>query len=380
MRRRNEKSVEWYALVASVLLHIVFLVILFFNKPTHQAPPQLIEVTIEPPAAFKAPSTTSQTKQIVSPSEAPQAKPPDITQRLSEQDTATEVEKIKRGDGGGNPNPKSAAAPLAPPAKQAPPSQDAKPEKSSPQKETTTKQAPPSPEKPSQEREERDPPKPPSERAVTKPQQLTNLRLDTGTLEEKFGKSKPNDTPSKSPSGGRTEQKPTTQQLSQYQAFNRPPGSGAAFLGSGGLSDYLPNLPDGDITLLNAKANQYAGFVRRVAIQVFTELRSRGWDDLTASEVRRISDFTTVEAVLSRSGKLLSVTIERSSGSQPFDGVLLEAAQAGARDPNPPPGAVADDGLIHFVFKARSWTSTAANPRSGALRERRWLLLATGLK
>jgi TonB family protein len=368
-------------LLGSVLLHIVFLALLFIHKPNFPTTPPLIEVTIEPPSVIKGPPQTAPSKQIVSPSEAPNIPPKENTERISERDSAAEVEKIKRGDGGGAPGPRS---PPAPPVKEPvkenqTPKQPAPLRKQEPEQKSKSRAQTEEEPKESQARDKAEE-KTAQDKTPSKPQHLTNLRLDSSTLEEKFGKGAPNDTSSKSPAAARAGSKSAAQQLSQYQAFSRPPGSGAAFVGSGGLSDYLPNLPDGDITLLNAKANQYAGFVRRVAIQVFTELRSRGWDDLTASEVRRISDFTTVEAVLSRSGKLLSVNVQRGSGSQPFDGVLLEAAQAGARDPNPPPGAVADDGLIHFIFKARSWTSTAANPRSGALRERRWLLLATGLE
>ena len=168
--------------------------------------------------------------------------------------------------------------------------------------------------------------------------------------------------------------------LNEYQAFSRPPGSGAAFLGNAGINDHLPNLPDGDITLLNAKANIYASFVRRVAVQVFTQLRSQGWEKLSQQQIQQLSDFTTIEAVLSRQGKLLSVRILSSSGSTHFDSVVNLSVSAGVRDPNPPPGAEAQDGAIHFIFKARSWSQMGFNRRSGASLEQRWLLLATGLE
>ena len=53
-------------------------------------------------------------------------------------------------------------------------------------------------------------------------------------------------------------------------------GTGAKFFGNSGSTDYLPNLPDGDITLLNTKADHFAVFVRRVAARVFAALRSSG--------------------------------------------------------------------------------------------------------
>jgi hypothetical protein len=145
--------------------------------------------------------------------------------------------------------------------------------------------------------------------------------------------------------------------LSKYEAFSRPPGSGATFVGSGGVSDHLPNLPDGDITLLNAKANTYAGFVRRVAVQVFAQLRSQGWEKLTMGEVRRIDDFTTIEAILSPEGRFMTMRIVEGSGSSSFDSVVKQSVAVGARDPNPPAGG-----------------------RAGGPSEHRWLLLATGLE
>jgi hypothetical protein len=168
--------------------------------------------------------------------------------------------------------------------------------------------------------------------------------------------------------------------LSKYEAFSRPPGSGATFVGSGGVSDHLPNLPDGDITLLNAKANTYAGFVRRVAVQVFAQLRSQGWEKLTMGEVRRIGDFTTIEAILSPEGRFMTMRIVEGSGSPSFDSVVKQSVAVGARDPNPPAGARASDGKIHFIFKARSWASIGAGGRAGGPSEHRWLLLATGLE
>jgi hypothetical protein len=203
---------------------------------------------------------------------------------------------------------------------------------------------------------------------------LKNLTLDDSTLTKKFGKNQSE--PSKQPAP--SQQSATN--LNQYRAFSRPQGSGATFIGSAGVSDHLPSLPDGDITLLNAKANTYAGFVRRVAVQVFGQLKSKGWERLSAGELRALSDFTTVEAVLSPEGNLIKTVIIGSSGSTSFDTVVNQSAASGARDPNPPPGARANDGNIHFIFKARSWSQIGVSPRNGLPSERRWLLLATGLE
>lgn len=164
------------------------------------------------------------------------------------------------------------------------------------------------------------------------------------------------------------------------EAFSRPQGSGARFLGLSGIPDYLPHLPDGDITLLNAKANRFAVFVRRVALQVFSKLRQVGWESLTARDIRAISGFSTVKVVLSPRGEILSLKVFESGGSRRFDEVVAEAARIGARDPHPPAQAALSDGNIHLVFKARSWSRFGASGRNGAVSERRWLFLATGLE
>lgn len=161
--------------------------------------------------------------------------------------------------------------------------------------------------------------------------------------------------------------------------FSRPSGSGAAIVGLRGSSDYLPNLPDGDLTLLNTKANRFAVFVRRVATQVFGQLRRSGWENLSPGDIDRIRDFTTVNATLTPQGELLGVTIAASSGSPRFDEVVLDAVRAGARDPHPPPGAEASDGNIHFIFRSKSWVRLSTDPRAPGFGERRWILLGTGL-
>jgi hypothetical protein len=97
------------------------------------------------------------------------------------------------------------------------------------------------------------------------------------------------------------------------------------------------------------------------------------------SEVRRINDFTTIEAILSPEGRFVTMRLIEGSGSAQFDSVVKQAVPAGMRDPNPPAGARASDGMIHFIFKARSWASIGAG-RSGAPSEHRWILLATGLE
>jgi hypothetical protein len=291
-------------------------------------------------------------RQIVTASEATNATAPTTPTRLeAERESSAEKEQIRRGDplAGAAIGEKGAAAPQR--ASQPAARQQTKP--------TSQARQAPSPREPRP--------------AATEP--LKDLLLDPETMLRSFA------APTKKT---RNEQNPLAidqaSALAGYAPFSRPFGSGARFLGASGSSDYLPTLPDGDITLLNAKASQYAVFVRRVATQVFTELRTQGWEMLSGSDIRAATRFAVVEATLSPKGALLNVTLHSGSGSQRFDSLLQSAAKSGARDSNPPVGALAADGNIHFIFQAQSWVDLVPAPRSGVLSERRWLLLATGLE
>jgi TonB family protein len=360
---KRKKSIRPYpnnhdqiGLVASLVLHALLVLLLFDTRAPQPPIVTAIEVTIEPP------TRQQQRQQIVSPSNAPPTTPLENTTRLSEQDSRAEVEQIRRGDGGGIPGEQSKAPPAEPvtATAKAPVSKPSEPQKKT-QHSTNDKSSGP---------REQQPPAP--KRDIN----VRDLKLDDSTLALKFGNTPKNQASTSPPSGATS----PTKSLSDYQAFSRPPGSGAAFFGSAGISDHLPNLPDGDITLLNAKANIYASFVRRVAIQVFTQLRSQGWERLSAQQIRQLSGFATVEAILSPEGKFIRAAIVESSGSDAFDSVLHTSAVKGTSDPNPPPGALAKDGNIHFIFKARSWSQIGVSRRSGAPVEQRWLLLATGLE
>lgn len=334
----------------SIALHILIL-LLILRAPVLTLPEQsVIDVT------FEVPKSPAPKQQIVSPPQVKSEKPPEQTDRISEIDATAIKEQIKRGIEGGMPN--DPAPPIQSPPQ---PKQAQVKERPQPQR---------NPAEPKEPRRQE-----PSQQESRKAGEhhLKDLRLDDATLAMKFGSTprKPLSAPSSSTA---------SPDLSNYAAFSRPPGSGATFVGSGGVSDHLPNLPDGDITLLNAKANTYAGFVRRVAVQVFAQLRSQGWEKLSMNEVRRIEDFATIEAVLSPEGRFMTMHLIEGSGSSAFDSVVKLSVSGGARDPNPPVGARASDGNIHFIFKARSWSSVGVNPRSGTPSEHRWLLLATGLE
>ena len=146
--------------------------------------------------------------------------------------------------------------------------------------------------------------------------------------------------------------------------------------GRGGSMDFLPAIREGDITLLNTKAEQFAPFVRRVAVRVFENfiiLLRRSYANGEVSAEEQVS----VEAVMDKSGRLVSLTTKERSVTSALatDRSLQSALHEGFFDRNPPPGAESNDGNIHFMFMAR--VVGVADP-SGR-RVPAWALLGTGL-
>lgn len=314
------RYIAW-GLLVSILIHGIIAGVFASTIRTELKPPQIFTVALEPPRPNKLSS------QIVSPSEAPLAAVSKPDAYLSDKDRTVVQEQIKRGAPDSGPS-------VGRPSEPKPPAQQSAP-------------------------------KTPAQQTVAASRPLA-LKLDSATKRELFGATKASK---------------ASPRESEPQPFSRPEGSGARFFGAAGSADFMPNLPDGDITLLNEKADQFAVFVRRVASQVFSELRSSGWERLSAADVRAIQNFSTVRATLSLSGKLVKVELLEASGSSQFDTVLQEAIGKGASDPHPPPEAARADGQIAFIFKSKSWVKLrpGSNPRS-PLTEGRWLLLATGLE
>ena len=333
---QNHDSLK-QGLLLSLGFHLILLIYFWqFTVNLDYKNPEPIKITLK---EIKEPFKTK--KQIITP---PDIKPskvePKETNKLSDKNFIVEKEQIKRGI---DPN----AGPIV--------SGKNKPAASQGQQTKQKKEASKQANKTSEEKVKK----------VDK--QIKTLSLDANTLFKKYTKTEQE--------AHRNKQE---NQLSGYRAFSRPQGSGAAFMGQAGVSDFIPNLPDGDITLLNAKADKFAVFVRRVATRVFGALRTVGWEQVRALDIKTIREYSTVRAVLDSKGKLIDIRLEGNSGSHRFDKVLMQAANKGAQDPNPPPDAVASDGNYHFIFKSKSWV-TIYPGRRGAPVERRWLLLATGL-
>ncbi len=365
------------AFVCSVLLHIIFFAA-FLRAPSHIAKSNENVLTVFPVQfePLPLPKIEVSKRQIVTPPVNQNDKVPNQTRFLSDKNSSTEVETIKRGDGidagAIKSTTKSAtevqtdsikregnAPSISPPrsTKQTPSIGKTK-ESVIAAEQSNSKQL--FYDKTSSRKFEQS-----NTQKITK---TLDLSTDYGLLNklniEAKQKAKAND----------------NQGTSDPLPFSRGVGANAKFIGVNGTSDFIPDIKDGDITLLNTKADQYAVFVRRVATSVFYHLKDKGWSSLAASDIRAIRQDVVVLARLSKDGKLISAVIQKSSDSPSFDSCMLEAVKSAAHDPHPPSAALSRNGTYDFIFMAKAWSRFGVMQRNGFPREERWLLLKTGLE
>jgi hypothetical protein len=120
-----------------------------------------------------------------------------------------------------------------------------------------------------------------------------------------------------------------------------------------GTLDFLPDVREGDITLLNTKAELFAPFVRRVAVRVFQNLLILLRRDLP-NFAGTVEETVALEAIMTRDGELASLNIKERSSAQSIGSgrMLQQACRQGFFDRNPPAGAESDDGQIHFLLQS----------------------------
>jgi hypothetical protein len=350
-------------LALSILLHALFLLLLAVRAMlSPQAPATPFEVQILQPdtaTAAKPPSETELAQkaapaipeppipvpknQIVSPPDSPEEKP-DHARLFSDRDSRALEEMIKRGE-------------PAPPAR--PPSQVAKPDNS--------KSAPADKRPATQARGGAQGSDSGSALAKTEPQDraastrtapaigLSDLFVRPSELARdpalRKGQSGEDD---RSEEGGQRD----LASLSRPELWADP--------GERGTPDYLPDVKLGNFTMLNTKADRFAPFVRRVGLRVFQSFSMEFKQLIFAGNVPQGRDNVEIEAVMSRDGKRLEVYLKQRSGNLSSDRVLLGTLNDHIFfDENPPEQAVAQDGLIHFVFalNAAVWYGHDENGR-----------------
>ena len=303
--------------------------------PPEEAKPELPQP--EPPKPPEPERKIPLPEQIVQqPDEGKNEVPPD-TRFKSDRDTKVEKEQVKRGE----PKPGESqpeAKPVAKPAPKKPP-------------------APPAPPRPA-----RNAPQPGRQpQRVAKLPSLDRLLPNAVRLaQEGYG------------------QPPEVVQDVPDQRPNRSLSSGndGLFIPTGpvGTLDYLPDVREGDITLLNTKAEVFAPFVRRVAVRVFQNFWISLKKELTSAPLTA-EEQIEAEAVMDARGEMIAFTITRRSSriTLASDRRLQQACNVAFFDRNPPPGARWEDGNIHFLFATA--IQSAGGPQAAF-----WVQLAAGLK
>jgi hypothetical protein len=317
-------------------------------KPAPQVaakPPEAAKPIEEPPPQQPAPEPPERKiplpeQQIVSPSDAGKNEAPPDTRLLSDRDNRVAQQQVKRG----NPAPGEAA-----PGEKAP------------------KPAP----KPAQ------PPKPSDRRSGGSNQREPPPRISSLPSLDRL---MPNALRLADESyGAQPEVRPGDQvaQLDQPRRL-QPRGSDGVWIPTGGpigTLDFLPDVREGDITLLNTKAEVFAPFVRRVAVRVFQNFLISLKRDLAGSALST-TETVEAEAVMDSRGEMIAFTVHQRSAriSLASDRRLQQACNDGFFDRNPPPGARAKDGNIRFIFITA--VQSAATPRGNSY----WVQMSAGLR
>jgi len=303
-------------------------------------------------SAAQPPAVAVPQRQIVQPPDKGEEKEPENTNLLSDRNSTVPEEIVRKGDqgtdekatesrlsrqgGGGEPKqpPQQAQAPVpAPPQR---PKEVARP-------------APPAP--PAAKERSRAPAREPGD----EPQRLASL--------PSLDKLLPN-----AADVARQQPLPDTRSAPQRSGRDLLNSGGDVFSGRPGTRDYLPQIREGNITMLNTKADLFAPFVRRVAGRIFENL------DLVLTNLRYARGTpggraaATVEAVMDRKGRFVGAKLVEHTGANSVgvDRMLLGAATPDTFfDANPPSGAEASDGNIHFMLLVDLTVDLVPDPRSG---------------
>lgn len=332
------------ALLLSLALHLTLLNLPVPKGEAVSRSPESIEVSLLPPDALPAPPAepaAAEPRQMVSPPDVVNDRPPERTRFESDRDNTVLQETVRPGV----PNP---AAP-APRSKPAPPPRQATRDNAT------------------ADRDEEHPP-PRGERARARVPSLDDLFASTDELVRAQQAARERQDAldkAQAAAGGR-----------RRVAIAVPPVTPEwALPGQRGTMDYLPDIQRGDVTLLNTKANTFSPFVRRVGERVFQHLVIRQ-RRLQLEQILSARSPVQMRVLLDQQGHLKSVRVEEQSGSATMDETLSEALHTAAFDNNPPPAAANAAGEYEFVFQAQL---RAFQPGAGNLPSRIESRLSVGL-
>jgi len=139
------------------------------------------------------------------------------------------------------------------------------------------------------------------------------------------------------------------------------PGRRVRFSSGSGIATLLPSVRDGDVTMLNTKAHQFAPFVRRVATRVFQHVQIKVMESARRGAAGSGREFVVVRATMSPDGNFRHAVQREARSETRLSVPRLLLGVIGPRtffDENPPPGAVSGDGDIHFdlTIDLRVWS------------------------
>ncbi len=377
----SDRSRIGTALVVSLLLHLALLLRLQLGwVSTPPAPDELLEVDLLPPPAAppKAkpaapapvpPSAALPESKIVPMPEEGIERPSEEARFLSDRDNVVPEEKVKRGEDLEIARAKPAEQPVEPaPAAPPPPAPIAPaPPKPEPPRAAPPKPGPPAkvapPSAPKQDREAaRGAGEGKSGGAAGssgRPGQGRQLAL--ADLLPRVGDV---DLGGRSGGGGGTTAAPTPRRDLV--------GSRAVRFASGtGIAAALPSVRDGDVTLLNTRAHQFAPFVRRVAGRVFQHLVIALHEAARKGVAGSGDEIGVVHATMSADGRYLQAELRQAHSDTRMAAPRVLLGLVGPRtffDENPPPGAVGADGDIHFELQVRLRVATADGSATGVRR------------
>lgn len=367
-----------YFLLLSIAVHLAMLLWLRGAKLSLgelEPPPLVVKLASVPPAAAPRPAPPASDaqaavkpkEQIVAPSDRENDLPPLDRAYLSDRDNRVEQETVRKGnpEAGARQAPQappptapqvaSAPKPVAPPAPRPAPAPQAK--------------APPA-KAPAAQRRVQPAPRAPSRRDDAPGDTVAQQREKLPGLEQLFAP--PSEVLAKAqlerqPAGG-SPPAPGGVDDPRKDLVSAPPPAPGLFGGMRGTFDSLPDVAQGNLTMLNTKADRFAPFVRRVGTRVFQNLLIYQRQNLEASDILAADDVVTARVTLDRGGKLKSLDVEDHSGSMAVDQTLIDALRQAAFDDNPPPSAANANGEYEFVFQAQLIAGIGPGPRGPELR------------
>jgi hypothetical protein len=107
----------------------------------------------------------------------------------------------------------------------------------------------------------------------------------------------------------------------------------------------------GDRTLLNAKARQFSEFSDALLNQTLVAAQTLAAQKLQDHKLPEQMKPVILIATMTPAGKLTDLSVEQHSGFGPVDRILIEACKQGLWAMNPPPAALADDGMYRMRFE-----------------------------